>query len=385
MNMLFGAVLAWLMLPLSTPAQEKGISPAHDSPEQQSSVLYIAQNRENTKEKDDTAPKEEEKAGELPFPLPKNIITPEKPIKGAPDGIVREKKPVGTTPQQKEPGKEEESQEAETTPVLAPADSGKTAESPAKTPGTRRTAVQTRKSELVREELSIYNVPIANLRTMKTIIDDDFNLRGIVYGEEKGFIRQLEADNDGNFKEIWKSPPLTAPVRGIFVDDIDSDGEPEIVAYTTQGNIFIYGYRNHDLKYRTPEQTYLGISCMIVANIDDDPQKEILFIANKPGLPGKLVQFDPKSQFEEWTSTQVYTATDMVIGNVDTDPEVEIILNSGTILSSKFKNVKWESDIPLGDRLYLIDVDSDGILELVTEYEQSYIRIIDVDERREKW
>ena len=60
-------------------------------------------------------------------------------------------------------------------------------------------------------------------------------------------------------------------------------------------------------------------------------------------------------------------------------------MNTGEVLDSKFKDVKWKSDIAFGSRLYLIDVDSDGLLELVTEYEQSYIRIIDVDQRREKW
>ena len=120
-------------------------------------------------------------------------------------------------------------------------------------------------------------------------------------------------------------------------------------------------------------------------DIDDDPPLELLFIASQPGQPGNLIQFDSKTQFEEWTSSQVYTATDIIVGNVDNDSDVEIILNSGEVLSSKFKNVKWESDINLGDRLYLIDMDDDGILELVTEYNQQYVRIIDVDERKEKW
>ena len=30
-------------------------------------------------------------------------------------------------------------------------------------------------------------------------------------------------------------------------------------------------------------------------------------------------------------------------------------------------------------------VDGDGMLELITEYDQSYIKIIEIDERREKW
>jgi hypothetical protein len=170
------------------------------------------------------------------------------------------------------------------------------------------------------------------------------------------------------------------------VEDLQGNGETNIVAYTSTGNIFIYDYEKRTLKYRTSEGTYTSISAMVVMNIDSTPEKELLFIGIKNGqTEANLIQFDTKSLFEEWISPQKYTATDMVVGNVDNDPDPEIIMNTGEILDSKFKDIKWKSDIAFGSRLYLVDVDSDGLLELVTEYEQSYIRIIDVDQRREKW
>jgi len=237
----------------------------------------------------------------------------------------------------------------------------------------------------VHEELSLFNVPTNNLRTMKLVIDDDYNLTGMVYGEERGFIRILQANNNGVFRETWKSPPLNAPVREVFVVDLDQDGETDIVTYTTEGNIFIFGYYTHDMKYRTPEDTYQGISCMIVENVDDDPQLELLFINNIPGQPGNLVQFDTKSMFDEFTSTQEYMATDMMYGNVDTDAKPEIILNTGEVLDSAFKSLEYKSDDEFGDRIYLIDLDGDDILEVVAEYDQQFVRIYDIDERREKW
>ena len=249
-----------------------------------------------------------------------------------------------------------------------------------------------KKSTNLTEELSLLNVPVANLKTVKFVIDDEFNLRGMVYGEELGYFRILEADNDGNFKQVWKSPPHNSPIREIFALDLDGDNDAEIVLYTAEGNLFIYDYNTHDLVYRTPEGMYQNINCMAIENMDDDPQLELFYIAVKPGTgggsgssAGNLVQFDPLSQFEEWTSADLYSATDMMIGNVDTDPEPEIVLNTGQILGLKFKDVEWTSTVNLGSRLYLIDMDGDGMLELVTEYGESYIKVIDVDRREEKW
>ena len=340
---------------------------------------YIAQNVSD--EKKEAGDGKEQPSEMPPLPGPKTAITTEKPVKGALQGIVRDKKVTDSIPSAAAPAKTTTVNTAEQ-PQAAPENQSGKATSDAK----QASQAKKKKPPAIKEELSLLNVSTDNLHTIKTLIDDEFNLCGLIYGEERGFIRLHEADNDGNFRETWKSPPLNAAVRELFVKDIDNDGETEIVAYTTQGNIFIYGYNTHNLEYRTPENTYPGISCMVVANLDDDPQLELFYIANKPGIPGKLVQFDPISQFEEWTSTREFSATDMIVGNVDTDSDVEIILNSGEILSSRFKeDIKWKSDIKFGDRLYLLDIDGDGMLELITEYDQSYIRIIEVDERREKW
>ncbi|MBN1292698.1 MAG: hypothetical protein JXB48_12730 [Candidatus Latescibacteria bacterium] len=384
MRLLAWSFLIGFLFPIAVVAQEKPAFAADSPVSNQPSVIYFAQNTPSTSK---ATKDEEESSSKLPPPpAPRTAITTEKPIKGTTGSIVTKEEPKeqvsGQTQGAENPA---EQPNVGTAPGQPPVSTPAGDVTPERTRVASRSTTRKQMPEIVKEEFSLFNVSTDNLRTMKTLTDDNFNLRGMVYGEERGYLRLLEADNDGKFREAWKSPPMNSPVRELFVDDIDKDGETEIVAYTNDGNIFIYGYKSHDLKYRTPENTYTGISCMVLGNIDDDPQLELIFIASQPGQPGNLIQFDPKSQFEEWRSSQEYQASDMIIGNVDKDDEVEIIMNTGEILSSKFKNVKWKSDIVLGDRLYLIDLDNDGILELVTEYDQSYIRIIDVDERREKW
>lgn len=345
--------------------------------------------------------------GQLP-PLPpmRNIITTEKAIRNNPDGVIQRPKTAMSAPAASEAAAKDSAPTASDSqaaaspalPLAAPsgtalgkADSTALAvlppqkkdqqKAPASAPGQ---AQKPRKSDTFREEQTLFNCSTGNLHTMKVVIDDQYNLVGMVYGEDLGFIRVLSADNNGNFKETWKSPPLNSPVRGVFVDNLDNTGEAEIVAYTLEGNIFIFGYDTHEQKYKTPDGTYQSINCMLITNMDDDPVKELLFITKA----GKMVQFDPITKFEEWTSTDTYTATDMVIGNVDNDPDTELVLNTGEVLNLRFKSVEWKMEGNLvnpNSRLYLMDMDSDDILELIIQYDQSYVRIIDVDQRREKW
>lgn len=410
-------VIFLVILPVSTAAEPEEHSTNSTKP-----PLVFAQ---DTEKKEEAPEKKENGADVTPLPPAKFSITTEKPVRGIPGEIKPEKKEEvsespaldGAESAAKESDQPQVTQTAETTPSTGvPVVASPAAAVPAGIPsaaGTDSTAVSPVKEDKAgippdisqhiekkeeistkfMEELSIVNVSTGNLRTMKYVVDDLYRLRGMVYGEEQGYIRILEADDDGNFKEVWKSPPCNSPIRGLFVQDLDGDGETEVVAYTADGNFYIYSYTSHDLIYKSPEGTYQNINCMVVANMDNDPQMELFFIGVKPGTigadsgnpAGYFIQFDTKTLFEEWTSSEMYTATDMLIGNVDTDPEDEIILNTGEILSLQFKNVKWKSTVEFGSRLYLIDLDSDGILELVTEYGESYVKIIDVDQRREKW
>jgi hypothetical protein len=363
---------------------------------------------------DEAAAKKKEEVELTPLPPARISITTEKPVKGIPGEIKPPSETAdtgidGETPSPGQPGIDKNllgddapltlPQNVTSTPGAGGQSSPSAPDRSGVPPDIEQVLARERavkdaaESKFLTQEMSLLNVPTGNLRTLKFVIDDLFRLKGIVYGEEQGYIRILTADNDGNFSETWKSPPFNSPIRGVFVEDLDGDGTTEIVAYTADGNFSIYGYESNELMYRTPQGTYQNINCMVIANFDTDPQKEIFFIGVKPGTGGastgnpvgNLIQFDPTSQFEEWTSSDLYAATDMVVGNVDTDPEMEIILNTGEILGMRMKDVKWRSTVELGSRLYLIDLDNDGILELVTEYAESNIKIIDVDLRREKW
>ena len=166
MRVLLWAVLLGFFIRQTVTAQETTVSttPGRRVPEQ--SILYIAQNTQNEEMK-----KEENAAAneKLPPPPPKIFIATEKPIKGALRGIVGEKKSAGTTAGQS-------SSTAGSQAGRGQQPGAAKGEQPADTSQQAPVAGK-KKSNLVREELSLFNVSTANLRTIKTLIDDDFNLR----------------------------------------------------------------------------------------------------------------------------------------------------------------------------------------------------------------
>jgi hypothetical protein len=59
------------------------------------------------------------------------------------------------------------------------------------------------------------------------------------------------------------------------------------------------------------------------------------------------------------------------------------VLNTGQVLNSRSGDLKWGDEV-FGARIELLDVDGDGILEVLTESDAAVMKIYDVDVRREK-
>jgi hypothetical protein len=70
---------------------------------------------------------------------------------------------------------------------------------------------------------------------------------------------------------------------------------------------------------------------------------------------------------------------------VDDDEQLEIIINTGFIIDSRFYNVEFESDTPFGDRISLLDINNDGFPEVIGETPDFTIRVYDIYAQRELW
>lgn len=200
----------------------------------------------------------------------------------------------------------------------------------------------------------------------------------MVYGSYRGTLHLIESRN-GSLVTA-QSRDLWSPVVEMLAVDLDGDGQDEVVGYTQNSRLFIL--RGTDLEdvWNTIEGRFQSITSLTVADVDEDGQPEIVLIAD-----GLLRVYSALVETEEWKSSEEYSATRILVGDVDGDGTDEIVLNTGLVLGAVFRDVEWTYEPGFGTKMDLFDIDSDGILEIVSIGGDGLVRVFDVDERRLKW
>lgn len=210
-------------------------------------------------------------------------------------------------------------------------------------------------------------------------LDDVDGVQRLVLGDANGRVHIFEGSDD-TFAEVWVSEYMEGAIGGVFVIDVNDDELDEIVIFTDQGRVHYIDSKDYRVIWSNSPGEYARITSQAIYNIDDDPQPELLFCAD-----GHLIVYDGRDQYEQWRSDQSnLTAREILIGDVDGDGEKEIVLNDGYVFDARFFDLEWQSPESFGERLGLLDIDEDGIPELIGEFQGRYLRIFDVDLRREK-
>ncbi|NKB68809.1 MAG: hypothetical protein GKR89_17220 [Candidatus Latescibacteria bacterium] len=201
----------------------------------------------------------------------------------------------------------------------------------------------------------------------------------LIMGDTHGILHVYEIRDEG-YDEVWTSEYMEGAISGLFIGDPDGDGQQDIVVYTETGRLHYLETKKYTTIWSNPPNEYDRITALTLANIDDDEQDELIFCAD-----GRLIIYDGRDQFEEWRSDQTnIAATDIIVADVDGDDEAELVLNSGHVFDARFHDLEWQSPESFGERMGVIDLDDDGIAEIVGEFRGRFIRVFEIDLRREK-
>ncbi|MFH1841721.1 MAG: hypothetical protein ABIF77_00805 [bacterium] len=200
----------------------------------------------------------------------------------------------------------------------------------------------------------------------------------LVMGDRFGVVHVYHLTG-GASDEIWKSKQLNGVVDEVEVADLDGDAyEDAIVARSSSGVIYVWSGEDFNQVYESLTTDFEKITAMTFGNVDDDDAIEIILNADE-----HIHYLDGLTFNREWTSMQEYEATRMLCGDVDGDNRNEIILNNGQVLDARSGDVEWEDEV-FGSRIELLDMDGDGVLEIITESDGMVVKIYDVDHRMEK-
>ena len=214
---------------------------------------------------------------------------------------------------------------------------------------------------------------------------DEANPR-VVYGDAQGNLYVVRYV-DGRGYEEWKSEPLGSAVLGVFVEDVDADGEFEIVAYTFT-RIVLYSAEDYSFIWQIQED----ITHMEIANVDEDPQLELVYLVKSLSHSEMHIHvYDCLELFEQGISDVIpkesIHAQSMVIADFDDDYGLEAVLNTGVVVDMDTLIMEWYFADGFGDRLGYLDIDGDGVLELIGEVgglrHSRYLRIFNVDTQSE--
>ena len=197
-------------------------------------------------------------------------------------------------------------------------------------------------------------------------------------GERFGTVQVVKMDARGASR-VWKSNQLSGVPQEVITADMDGDQlEDTILCRTNTGKVYAWSMDGYNQEWESLPGEYSTVSCFTTANMDDDQANEIVMLADN-----RIVYVDGSTYSKQFTSINEYQATQIRCGDVDGDNRVEIVLNSGQVLDSISGDVEWEDESFFG-KIELLDIDGDGIPEVLTENPGGGpLKVFDVDYRAE--
>lgn len=172
------------------------------------------------------------------------------------------------------------------------------------------------------------------------------------------------------------SPTYGSPIIRIAIGDVAGDSRKEIVVALSNGGIMVYDLatKNRLLSFPTVD----SLAAMTVANMDATGGDEIVVCTSS-----NLYVY--ASGVLSWSVPVAAGASDFAVGQMDSDPAVEIALTSGEIVDAGSHTIQWNKGSAFGRILECADIDGDSKDELIAAEAWYFVWAYDVDTQLPKW
>jgi len=177
----------------------------------------------------------------------------------------------------------------------------------------------------------------------------------------------LEKVND-EYKQAWMYPfalPTSGTISQLLGYDLEGDEALEMIVATQKG----ISYIGTDSKYANTILTYENefIQAFAMENIDGVGGPELAILVAESSYHGSsryldIVDFNTKERLKRISVGS--EAREVVIGNVDSDAQLEVVTNDGLVYDGSSLNNEWFYGDGFGDFLAVGDVDNNGVDEI---------------------
>lgn len=225
-----------------------------------------------------------------------------------------------------------------------------------------------------------------HFRLFRVLSDDSDGRMRYVFADNGPLLHVYAVEKGGHSTIDWETN-TGSPVRALEVIKTKDLRELIIIA-TARGKIYVYNSYTYDLESQNLIEEFSSIQAMATAELDGSGGREVVILGVKAGTDRPLLYiYDGESRALEWNSQDSFKASEILFANLDDDPQLEIILNTGIVLDSRFRTIDINvvDDGGFGTQLRLLDISGDGIPEIFGMNLDESLRVYDAAAGRRLW